>query len=647
MKVQNQIRQEAFKPIDGFIKSYQELIKKTVIPYQYDVLWDKAKDNTEKSHVVKNFINAGKAVAGEDTDDGFYGMVFQDSDAAKWIEAVAYSLSIFPDAELEKSADELIDIISRAQDKDGYLDTYFTIKDKDKRWSNLCEGHELYCSGHMIEAACAYAETTGKTKLLDVMKKNVECIHKVFLEGDDFHKKGIPGHPEVELALMKMYRLTGDKKCLELASHFIDERGKDPEYYKKEVARRSWSVWGSDGADSAYMQAHLPVREQKDAKGHAVRAVYLYTGMADLASETKDESLVQACKNLWKSITEKQSYVSGGIGSTNLGEAFTVDYDLPSDTAYCETCAAIGLIFFGSRMLEMDVDRLYSDQMERAFYNAVLAGMQLDGKRFFYVNPLEVIPGISGVAQTHKHTLPQRPTWYACACCPPNVARLLGSFGKYAYGENEGTVFCHLFAAGEIRFQNGLKIRCTTLYPDDFSINYEILEGEKKIAIRVPSWNKSVSLTKNGAEIDLNLEKGYAYLDVKAGDRVRLELDESPYRVYPSAKVPALSNQVAVFRGPVLYCGEGADNDGDAISLRMIRDGKISVEGKIPGLEIQSPMLSADGMRQMPQDELYSQKRPEYEFKKIKMIPYFAWGNRGENQMRVWFQETTVEKSSD
>ena len=645
MKVQRQIGQEAFKPLDGFIKNYQELIKKTVIPYQYDVLWDKAEGNSEKSHVVKNFINAAKAVAGGDIDDGFYGMVFQDSDAAKWIEAVAYSLSIFPDAELEKSADELIEIIARAQDKDGYLNTYFTIKDKDKRWSNLCEGHELYCSGHMIEAACAYAETTGKTKLLDVMRKNVECIYKVFIEGDDFHKVAIPGHPEVELALMKMYRLTGDKKCLELATHFIDERGKDPKFYEKEVAGRNWSVWGSKGDDPCYMQADLPVREQKDAKGHAVRAVYLYTGMADLASEINDKKLKEACERLWKSITERRSYVSGGIGSTNLGEAFSEDYDLPSDTAYCETCAAIGLMFFASRMLEMDVDRNYSDQMERAFYNAVLAGMQLDGKRFFYVNPLEVVPGISGVAPTHRHTLPQRPTWYACACCPPNAARLLSSFGKYAYGENETTAFCHLFAAGKINFKNGLKLECTTLYPNDFTISYKIESGEKKLAVRIPSWSKSFSLTQNGVPLEFTMEKGYAYLDVKAGDCIKLELDESPYRVYPSSKIPALSAQAAIFRGPILYCGEGADNEGDVLSLRFLRDSEINVEGKIPELEIQSPMLSVGGVKQLPQEELYSSSRPKYELKNIKLIPYFAWGNRGENEMRVWFPESDFAKN--
>ena len=442
MKIQKQISQSAYTS-DGFIGKYQKLVRDTVIPYQYDVLNDRA-EGAEKSHVVQNFINAGKAVRGEDTGDGFYGMVFQDSDAAKWIEAAAYSLHNFPDKELEKRVDELVEVIAAAQDEDGYLDTYFTIKDKDKRWKNLLEGHELYCAGHMIEAACAYYEAVGKRRLLDVMSKNVAHIYKVFIE--DGHR-GSPGHPEVELALMKMYRLTGDEKCLALAKHFINTRGTDPDFYRQERASRDWTVWGNNGEDPDYQQSGVPLRKAERATGHAVRAVYLYTGMADLAAETGDEELYAACRRLWDSITKRQMYITGGIGSTVIGEAFSVDYDLPSDTAYAETCASIGLMFFASRMLENEVKGEYADVMERAFYNTVLAGMQLDGKRFFYVNPLEVIPGISGIAQTHKHDLPQRPGWYACACCPPNAARLISSFGKYAYGESADTVYCHLYAA--------------------------------------------------------------------------------------------------------------------------------------------------------------------------------------------------------
>ena len=334
-------------------------------------------------------------------------MVFQDSDAAKWIEAAAFALENFPDKELENQVDGLIDIIALAQDKDGYLNTRFTISDKDKRWTNLLEAHELYCAGHMMEAACAYYEATGKDKLLKVMLKNVDCIYDRFVTQNS---PGFPGHPEAELALIKLYRATGEKKCLELAEKFINERG-------------------------------LSV-----ATGHAVRAVYLYTGMAELAAETGDKELLAACGRLWENITEKQMYVTGGIGSTVIGEAFSVVYDLPSDTAYAETCAAVGLIFFGRAMLKNDIDGRYGDICERAFYNGVLAGMALDGKSFFYVNPLEVIPGISGKAQNYRHDLPQRPKWYACACCPPNVARLVSSFGRYAYGERRipFTAICSL-----------------------------------------------------------------------------------------------------------------------------------------------------------------------------------------------------------
>ena len=384
MKQQRQIDVKRFESTEGFIYQYQKLIKEVVIPYQYAVLHDQV-EGVEKSHVVANFENAAKAVRGEDVGDGFYGMVFQDSDAAKWLEAVAYSLVNFPDTDLEAKADSLIDKIEAAQDTDGYLNTYYTIKDKDKRWTNLLKGHELYCAGHMMEAAVAYYEATGKDKLLRVMQKNAAHIYQHFVtEGHE----GYPGHPEVELALLRLYHATGDEKCLALAKHFIDVRGVNNRFYEEEAARRDWSVWGNDATDYDYQQSGKPVREQRDATGHSVRAVYLYTGMADLAAQTEDQELLNACRQLFESIADRRMYVTGGIGSTVEGEAFTVDYDLPNDTAYAETCASIGLMFFASRMLEAEVDSKYADVMERAFYNTVLAGMQLDGKRFFYVNPL-------------------------------------------------------------------------------------------------------------------------------------------------------------------------------------------------------------------------------------------------------------------
>jgi len=629
MKVQEQIRQGAYIS-EGFIKEYQQLISNTVLPYQYEVLNDKA-ENTEKSHVVQNFINAGKAVRGEDTGDGFYGMVFQDSDAAKWIEAAAYSLRNFPDPVLEKQADDLIDIIAAAQDSDGYLNTYFTIKDKDKRWTNLLEAHELYCSGHMMEAACAYCEATGKRKLLDVMLKNTEHIYKVFIE--EKHG-GFPGHPEVELALMKMYRLTGNEKCLSLAEYFINSRGCDTDFYKRELKARSWSVWGNDAENNEYQQSNVPLRKAENATGHSVRAVYLYTAMADLAAQTLDSELYDACKRLWDSITKRQMYITGGIGSTVHGEAFSTDYDLPPDTAYAETCASIGLMFFASRMLENELKGEYADVMEQAFYNTVLAGMQLDGKRFFYVNPLEVIPGISGKIQTHKHDLTQRPGWYACACCPPNVARLVSSFGKYAYGENADTAYCHLFAAGTVSFDNGIKLTCETKYPYAFTVKYTV-QGNGSIAVRIPAWSRNYTLTVNGLSYTEPAVSGYVFIPVSGDSEIILTLDDTPRFMYASPMIPRLTGFACVCRGPLVYCFEGKDNDGDVLSLTLDTQGGITAvhDNELLGGTVR---LEVQAVRTAVTDGLYTSQKPSQTSCTANAIPYYMWGNRGENQMRVW-----------
>ncbi|MGN1136338.1 MAG: glycoside hydrolase family 127 protein [Oscillospiraceae bacterium] len=629
MKIQKQIPVTAYKA-SGFIGKYQQLVRETVIPYQHSVLWDKAPD-TEKSHVAANFINAGKALRGEDTADGFYGMVFQDSDAAKWLEAAAYSLAVHPDENLEKQADELIDLIAAAQDNDGYLNTYFTVKDTEKRWTNLLEGHELYCSGHMIEAACAYYEATGKRTLLDVASKNAECIYNRFVVQDI---KGCPGHPEIELALLKLYRLTGNEHFLILSKKFIDERGTDPTFYAHEAEKRDWTVWGCDPWDNDYRQSGKPVREQSDATGHAVRAVYLYTGMADLASETDDKELLEACRRLWNNIVQKKMYITGGIGSTVIGEAFTVDYDLPSDTAYSETCAAIGLLFFGGRMLENEIKGEYGDIMELAFYNTVLAGMQLDGKRFFYVNPLEIDPGISGTACTHRHDLPVRPKWYACACCPPNVARLIGSIGAYAYGENADTSYCHLFAAGSVRFSNGMALECTTDYPYDMTVKYKV-SGNGKLAVRIPAWSKSFAITVNGADFSQAPENGYVYIEVNGNADIRIVFDGTPIFVRASCKVPRLAGMTALMRGPLVYCFEGTDN-GRISELRIDRSSAPEVGGYDPDLLGGTVKLTAKAERITDCGSLYTSEPEQCTPCEAVAVPYYTWGNRGENEMRVW-----------
>ena len=635
MKQQRQTGISAFKSTDGFIYRCQKLIKDTVIPYQYDILCDRVA-GAEKSHVVANFINAGKALRGEDVGDGFYGMVFQDSDAAKWIEAVAYSLVSFPDKELEAQADELIGYIAAAQDEDGYLNTYYTIKDREKRWKNLLEGHELYCAGHMMEAAAAYYTATGKDTLLKVMLRNAEHIYDRFVT---MGQAGYPGHPEVELALLRLYSVTGNRHCLELAKHFIDVRGVDSGYFSDEIAARDWTVWGVKHVDNDYQQSGAPVREQSDATGHSVRAVYLYTAMAELAAETDDEELLAACGRLWESITKRRMYITGGIGSTVHGEAFTVDYDLPSDTAYAETCASIGLIFFASRMLECSPRGEYADVMERAFYNTVLAGMQLDGKRFFYVNPLEVVPGISGKAATHRHVLTERPGWYACACCPPNAARLISSFGRYAYGENDKTAFCHMFAQGSVSFANGMEIVCKTEYPYGFEVRLEIVKGGKTLAVHIPECGCR-RIAVNGHDADAELRDGYAYLTgLRAGDIVELRLDDSVRRVFASAKIPKLTGCAALMRGPLVYCFEGVDNGGDVLSLSLAEKGGVSVcaDGGNNGLPDGIVRLEAEGFRMVENGGgLYTCERPERAAAKLTAVPYYTWGNRGETQMRVW-----------
>jgi DUF1680 family protein len=614
----------------GFMLRYQKLIHDEMIPYQYHVLKDEIK-GVEKSGAIENFINAAKALKGEEHGD-FYGMVFQDSDVAKWIEAASYSIAVFHDREIEEKIDEVVDIVAAAQDSDGYLDTRFTVLQNDRRWQNLLEAHELYCAGHMMEAACAYYEATGKRKLLDVMLKNAEHIYNHFISEK---AEGYPGHPEVELALMKLYYLTGNKHCLELAKHFIDCRGEDPHYYEKEIKNRNWYIWGNNPSNYEYQQSDMPLRKLSDAKGHAVRAAYLYSGMKDVANETDDKELSDACRRLWESITQKRMYITGGIGSTCHGEAFSADYDLPSDTVYAETCASIALMMFAQRMLKDDINGEYADVMETAFYNTVLAGIQTDGKEFFYVNPLEAVPGISEVAQTQRHIRLTRFGWHACACCPPNAARLISSIGKYAYGENDDTVFCNLYAAGEVSFDNGMKVICSTEYPYSGNIKYSVT-GSGNLSVRIPGWSRKYEISKNGAGIKAAFEKGYVTVKVNDGDEISLTLDISPRYVYASEKVPALSGKAAVCAGPLVYCFEGVDNKGDVLSLYIDTEKSPSLNGYDPSLLGGTRTMTVPGFRREAQTALYSDKAPEMAKTELFGIPYSLWANRGRNQMRVW-----------
>ncbi len=627
-----------FKLSEGLFSRYAKLLCETVIPFQEDVLHDR-KEGVEPSHAVENFRIAAKKIATGEKPESFYGMVFQDSDVAKWLEAAAYSLIIKPDKELSERIDLLCDLIADAQEESGYLDTYFTVERPDQKFANLLEGHELYCAGHMMEAAAALYEATGKTKLLDVMKKNADFLYQTFVVQG---KEGYPGHPEVELALMRLWRVTGDEKYKQLAEHFVNVRGVDPEFYVREVASRDWVVWGNDAKDKEYQQSHKPVREQTDAVGHSVRAAYLYTAMADIAAVTKEPELTEACFKLFDSITKRRMYITGGIGSTVWGEAFSTDYDLPNDTVYAETCASIALIFFASKMLKIKRDGRFADVIERALYNTVLAGIELDGTKFFYVNPLEVIPGVSGVMATHRHTLPQRPSWFGCACCPPNAARLLTSTANYIWDRKDGILYSNLYAAGELTLPE-VSIKVETAYPFGDTVKYTVLSGETKLAVHIPEFTKkNYKVSMSGEYKD-----GYYYMDVKAGDVIDLQLEMLPKLNRANTRVAKDSGLGAVTVGPVVYCAEGADN-GDAIFGFSVERGGLSLQRKTPqeigGFadtafdlgDVYTVTAKGSMLLQDDPDALYFTEEYKEESCELTLIPYFMWGNRGLHPMRVW-----------
>ena len=622
---------------DPFWGHMQELVTDVVIPFQEDVLNDR-QPGVETRHAIENFKIAAGLSQGE-----FYGMVFQDSDVAKWLEGVAYSLIIKPDAALEKRADDIIDIIAAAQQPDGYLNTYFTIKEPEHRWQNLLECHELYCAGHMMEAAVAYYDATGKDKLLKVMEGMAGHIIDRF--GPD-KLPGIPGHQEVEIGLMRMYHATGNEAYKKQARYFLEERGKNPAFFAEEAAKRDWKHFGMIPEDTKYNQSHATIYEQDEAVGHSVRAVYMYTAMADLAATEHDEKLFAACERLWNNMTEKKMYITGGIGSTVEGEAFTKEYELPNDMAYAETCASIGLVFFAKQMLKMSKNGKYADVMERELYNGIISGMQLDGKRFFYVNPLEVNPGVSGEIFGYKHVIPERPGWYTCACCPPNVVRLLMSLGKYLWSETEEGVYSHIPAGTEAHFDK-MDVTVESNYPWDGKVIYHVTgktEEETILGIHIPSWVRpgSVQVRINGKveNICADVEKGYLILKrVWEKDEVEIVFPMKIRKIYANLKVREDAGCVAFMRGPIVYCFEGVDNPGLLQSYHIFEDAKmeeeVCKEGLLEGcvlLKIKARKLETVG------DSLYSDIAPVRTLTTLTAVPYYTWGNRGENQMRVWMR---------
>ena len=603
---------------DDFWSPRQQLMTDVTIPYMEKILRDEV-PGAEKSHAIGNF----RMAAGEETGD-FYGMVFQDSDVAKWLEAAAYSLALKWDDALSRRVDEMVALIGRCQQPDGYLNTYFTVKEPENKWKNLLECHELYCAGHMIEAGAALQEAAGKDDLLRI------CIRLADHICGRFEKEaGIPGHQEIEIGLLRLYHATGNVRYRDMALRFLNLRGQDPDWFKKHTPAHPGVHYGGYDIlpeDTIYNQSDVPVREQTAARGHAVRQLYMLTAMADAAAETGDKQMQAACRRMFDNITQKQMYVTGAVGASAWHEAFTEDYDLPSDRCYGETCAAVAMTFFAHEMLKLCPDGRYADLMELELYNGALAGMQLDGKRFFYVNPLAVKIGVSGAAPGYEHVLPQRPPWHACACCPPNLARLIASLGKYLWSEDETTLYSHLLIGSEAETRHG-RIRLESAYPWEGKACYTMPDGgEFSLAIRIPHYVKSYSIIVNGQAVHGEMENGYCYLcrNWQPGDTVRLSFDLPVRRIHADPRVKDCAGKTALARGPLIYCFEETDQKAPVSSLSLPADADTQEFRPIPGL---------------PEDLIGLRIFGKDRTKQLNAVPYFAWSNREKGDMAVWIEE--------
>ena len=532
------------------------------------------------------------------------GIYFDDSDVYKAMEGIAYSLINNPDKAYEDLLDRWIGLIAKAQQPDGYLNTFYTLNAPDQRWTDM-DKHEMYCGGHMIEAAIAHCQATGKKTFLDVAMKFADHLDNTFGPGK---RHWVPGHEEIELALVKLYHVTGDEKYLTLAHWLLEERGR---------GHGKGGIWNNPKMGAVHCQDDVPVSEITDIKGHAVRAMYLFAGMADVAVEKNIPGYVEALKRVWEDVVFRNMYITGGIGSSRHNEGFTDDYDLPNKTAYCETCASIGMVLWNNRMNLLTKDAKYADVLERSLYNGVLAGISLEGDLFFYVNPLE--------SDGDHH----RKRWYGCACCPSNVSRFIPSVGSYIYLKNENELFVNLYVGNQAEFEMGktkLKVQQTTDYPWDGKVDLAIDPVAPvcfDLKLRIPDWCKSFRASVNGQPIPaVQKEDGYLSMDRKwkKGDQVSLVLDMPAELVAADPRVKENTGKRAVRRGPLVYCLEEADN-GDIREVQVDRETRFAI---LPGTG--------------KLDQAYVLKARS-DNRELTFIPYFTWDNREPGKMKVWVDD--------
>lgn len=628
---------------DPFWNHYIDLVETVILPFQWELINDRV-EGAEKSYCMQNF-----RIACGDEKGEHHGMVFQDTDVAKWLEAVAYTLAKKPNEKLEALADGAVDLISRAQCPDGYLDTYFIIT-KQKRWSDLYEGHELYTAGHMIEAAVAYYEATGKRKILDTICRLADCIYRTFGR-EDGKIHGYPGHPEIELALVRLYRVTQEKRYLALADYFIRERGKSPCYFLNEEYRKTGNYIFPEFADFDldYMMAQKPLQEQTTAEGHAVRAAYLLSGMADVAYEERDDTLLKQCDTLWNNITQKKMYITGSIGSASYGERFTSNYDLPNNTNYSESCATVGLAQFSNRMFQITHSGKYMDTVEQALYNTLLAGIALDGKHFFYVNPLEVIPEVAEHNPTMRHIKTVRQQWFGVACCPTNIARTLASLSNYIYAYDEEALYVNLFIQSCVKVPvkgGSLRFCLHADYPNSGHIEIQsdsTAEAPFSLAVRKPTYSAKYQVYVNGSKVECTQRDGYLFIKRmwKREDLVSIDFDVQFRFVYCNPRCSNNIGKTALMKGPVVYCLEEADNGSHLAGVYADTEAPVH-SAFAKGLPEEAGSAAFSGCRVvMPQKDnpLYGLEKPTYEACTLTAVPYALWNNRGKGEMRVWMND--------
>lgn len=591
-------------------------------------------DQTEvKTPRIQNFeIAAGKKKG------KFQGIFYDDSDVFKALEAIAYSLKNHPDAAMQKKADDWIDLIAAAQLPDGYINTYYSLQFPEKRWTDMSM-HEDYNGGHLIEAAVAYYDATGKRKLLDVAIRFANHFNSLFGPGK---RDWVTGHQELELALVKLYKETKEEKYLTLADWLLSERG-----HKKAVGY-TWTDW----KDTAYAQDLKPVKEQKEITGHAVRAMYMYTGAADVAALTGDEGYMHAMKNVWEDVVYRNMYITGGIGSSGGNEGFSIDYDLPNENAYCETCASVGMVLWNQRMGMLTGESKYVDVLEKSLYNGALDGISLAGDKFFYGNPL---------ASMGKNA---RRDWFGTACCPANIARLIESLGNYIYGYSKNNIWINLFVGSNTSISVGdqqIPLAMKTNYPWDGQVQLTVLPLKKTrfgLHIRIPGWATGdavpgglysfrdasaagITVNLNGQPIQYKMDKGYMVIDREwnKGDLISLNVPMDIKRVTSRIEVKANIERVAIQRGPIIYCVEGVDNTGRAVNIVLPKTAVLSatpqtiLSEKVISIQTEATVLavSADG------------QNVQAEKKKITAVPYYTWNNRGPGQMLVWLPEKIID----